>query len=229
MPVERVEKIRFAVALCIGLAVHALLLLIPLTADPDNPAGHTVTVTLDHTPPPRPVPQRRAPPDTPLAALPAPPDPADIPPVPDDTPPPVLAEAPVAPEPPPPARPMPVTPAAPSTARPALSATRLMAEPLLEDGPTPLELFGPSREAPAPTLAYTVPERRGLDEMLETPLPELPFTDPELIDFMYAGDITGEAHRLFDKATPVFGWTSKTGFKIRCRFVLIAIGCGWGR
>jgi hypothetical protein len=66
-------------------------------------------------------------------------------------------------------------------------------------------------------------------EGLTTPLPERPFADPELVGFMDAPGVMGDVHRGFDQITPEFGWTSNRGFRIRCRFVLVIIGCAWGR
>ena len=40
---------------------------------------------------------------------------------------------------------------------------------------------------------------------------------------------TGDLHRGFDAITPEFGWTTNTGLKVRCRWILVVVGCGWGR
>ncbi|MEM1411876.1 MAG: hypothetical protein AAGH19_05900 [Pseudomonadota bacterium] len=105
--------------------------------------------------------------------------------------------------------------------------TRLRAAPLERD---PGEgLFGylpPEQETPT---AFQFPERESMIDYLTPELPELPFADPGLDVFMYAGGWKGDLHRGFDQITPEFGWRSNTGFIVRCRWVIIAIGCGWGR
>ncbi len=208
----RGERQRLLVALGIGLALHALLLLIPLgQRDTPRPDDASVTVELRWLPPPLPVPPRRPLTAPVLENLPAP---SLVPSVPE-----AVAEA------------EPVTAPVVATPRrpPAATSAQLMAEPLLEDADDPARIFGPGRSEPVVSLAWQVPERQGLDELLATPLPELPFADPELVDFMYTPGILGDVHRGFDQITPEFGWTSNTGFKIRCRFVLVIIGCAWGR
>ncbi|MEE4175357.1 MAG: hypothetical protein V2I57_13980 [Xanthomonadales bacterium] len=105
--------------------------------------------------------------------------------------------------------------------------TRLLAAPLERDpAPGPFD----RAETPEPDFAeFRFPERESMISMLTPALPDLPFADPELDVFMYSPGWQGDLHRGFDKITPEFGYTTNTGFMVRCRWLLIFAGCGWGR
>jgi hypothetical protein len=105
--------------------------------------------------------------------------------------------------------------------------TRLLAAPLERDPPP-----GPFDRAETPEpdfVEFRFPERESMISMLTPALPDLPFADPELDVFMYSPGWQGDLHRGFDKITPEFGYTTNTGFMVRCRWLLIFAGCGWGR
>lgn len=107
-------------------------------------------------------------------------------------------------------------------------APRIKAAPWLDDD-TPESVFGDNPAPAEPLPDFRWAERTDMITMLDQPLPALPFADPDLVDFAYAPGVMGSMHRGFDKITPEFGWTSKTGFKVRCKLILIVVGCGWGR
>lgn len=214
---RRLQNRRLAWWLLPALALHGLLLL-PLEPVPPPPTeAGLVTVELEWaktTPPAQPEPVAFAAWSAPaLDALPAPPG------VPDratDAPEPAAGDG------------GGVSPLAEEAATTAL-ARRLLAEPFIENRDVVAELFGPDPAAPSRIPAFQLPERTDMVAMLSPPLPELPFADPQLVSFMYAPGVTGDLHRGFDRITPEFGWTSNTGFKIRCRWILVLVACGWGR
>ncbi len=120
----------------------------------------------------------------------------------------------------------PVSEAPPVLDDPAL-VTRLLAAPFERDTP-PGPFDRPVPNDPAP-VDFRFPERESMISLLSPALQDLPFADPGLNVFMYSPDWQGNLHRGFDKITPVFGWNTNSGLMIRCRFILIAVGCGWGR
>ena len=120
----------------------------------------------------------------------------------------------------------PVSEATPDLDAPAL-VTRLLAAPFERD-PPPGPFDRPVPSDPAP-VDFRFPERESMTSLLSPALPDLPFADPGLNVFMYAPGWQGNLHRGFDQITPTFGWNTNSGLMIRCRFILIAVGCGWGR
>lgn len=105
--------------------------------------------------------------------------------------------------------------------------TRLLAAPLERD-PLPGP-FDPPEAADPAFVEFRYPERESMITMLTPRLPDVPFADPGLDLFMYSPDWQGSLHRGFDKITPEFGYTTNTGFMVRCRWLIIVVGCGWGR
>lgn len=108
-------------------------------------------------------------------------------------------------------------------------ARTIIASPFLEDADDTRKVFGKEPEDRHSEVDFRVPDRPDMFSMLEGPPIDLPFADPELVEFAYAPGAMGAIERGFDRITPEFGWTSNSGFKIRCRWVLIVVGCGWGR
>ena len=228
-PIRRVNLRPLIAAVGFALLLHLLFLLVPVREPMTTPWTTERTVTLEWTDPVAPATQSSELPESFEEVLPV-------------TEPP---EAPVATEP----ESTPVQPSAPLippseqiipkpevvTVRPAPQdeldrerlLTRLRNAPM-ESDPV-ISIFGPGQPAPEAVEEFQFPEREGLLTMLDTPLPDLPFEDPGLDVFMYRPDALGTLHRGFDTLTPEFGFTTKTGFTVRCRFILIAAGCGWGR
>lgn len=52
---------------------------------------------------------------------------------------------------------------------------------------------------------------------------------PGLIRFAYATGMKGDLHRFWDAITPEFGGITKYGTEIKCKWVLVIVGCAWGR
>lgn len=148
---------------------------------------------------------------TPVTALPVEPDPI--------LPPAVAAQA--------PAVVVETAPTASTVANQEALVARLLSAPL-EQNPN-RSPFARTPETVRTAVDFRFPERESMTTMLTPPLPDLPFADPEMNVFMYSPDWQGDLHRGFDTITPEFGWTSKTGFKVRCRLIIIVLGCGWGR
>lgn len=120
----------------------------------------------------------------------------------------------------------PVSATAPVLEDPGLVA-RLLAAPLERD-PPPGPFDRPEPIDPV-SVDFRFPERESMISLLSPALPDLPFADPSLPVFMYAPGWQGSLHRGFDQITPTFGWNTNSGLMIRCRFILIVVGCGWGR
>jgi hypothetical protein len=109
---------------------------------------------------------------------------------------------------------------------PAL-VTRLLAAPFERDPPPgPFDRLDSTDPAP---VDFRFPERESMTSLLTPTLPDLPFADSGLDVFMYTPGWQGDLHRGFDKITPEFGYTTNTGFMVRCRWLIIFAGCGWGR
>ena len=75
---------------------------------------------------------------------------------------------------------------------------------------------------------FHYPEKANMVAMLNQPMQELPFEyTPGLIHFAYAPGVKGDLQRYWDIITPEFGWTTKYGTEVKCRWVLVIAGCGW--
>jgi len=75
---------------------------------------------------------------------------------------------------------------------------------------------------------FHYPLRQNMLDMLDQSLPEVPFAyTPGLIYFAYDPGIKGDLQRFFDVITPEFGWRTKYGTEVRCKWVLVIVGCGW--
>jgi len=75
---------------------------------------------------------------------------------------------------------------------------------------------------------FHFPVRPDLLTMLDQPLPDMPFAyTPGLIYFAYEPGVKGDLQRFWDVITPEFGWRTKYGTEVRCILVLVIVGCGW--
>jgi hypothetical protein len=75
---------------------------------------------------------------------------------------------------------------------------------------------------------FHYPLRPDLIEMLDRPLPDLPFAyTPDLVYFAYDPGVKGDLQRFWDVITPEFGWRTKYGTEVKCGLILIIIGCAW--
>ena len=75
---------------------------------------------------------------------------------------------------------------------------------------------------------FHYPVRPDLMAMLDQPLPEVPFAyTPNLVYFAYEPGVKGDFQRFWDVITPEFGWRTKYGTEVKCIMVLVIIGCGW--
>jgi len=75
---------------------------------------------------------------------------------------------------------------------------------------------------------FHFPLRKDLLEMLDQPLPDLPFEyTPGLVYFAYEPGWQGDLQRFWDVITPEFGWRTKYGTEVKCALILIIAGCVW--
>jgi len=75
---------------------------------------------------------------------------------------------------------------------------------------------------------FHYPLRKDLIEMLNQPLPDLPFEyTPGLVYFAYDPGLRGGLQRFWDVITPEFGWRTKYGTEVKCALILIIPGCVW--
>jgi len=91
-------------------------------------------------------------------------------------------------------------------------------------------LFGKplARETSDYQKEFHYPLRKDLIEMLDQPLPNLPFEyTPGLVYFAYEPGLKGELQRFWDVITPEFGWRTKYGTEVKCALILIIPGCVW--
>lgn len=92
------------------------------------------------------------------------------------------------------------------------------------------QLFGKplSQQSPESGSEFHYPSRPNMIAMLDKPLPEAPFAyTPDLVYFAYDPGVKGDLQRFWDVITPEFGWRTKYGTEVRCKLVLVIIGCGW--
>ncbi len=75
---------------------------------------------------------------------------------------------------------------------------------------------------------FHYPLRKDLVDMLNQPLPDLPFEyTPGLVYFAYDPGWQGDLQRFWDVITPEFGWRTKYGTEVKCALILIIPGCVW--
>jgi hypothetical protein len=203
------------VALATALALHALLLTLPLTSP--SPPARTRSIELELTtflPTPQIAPGPVA---EPAPAV-------EPPPVPEGR----LAEA-IPPTP----LPTPAVPDArqqPAAHRQSRANTAvILSRQYISEEPVIDRLFGrPLETAAAPQVDFRIPQRTGMLSMLDRPMQDLPFEyTPGLVHFAYAPGVRGDLQRFFDVITPEFGWRTDNGTEFRCVLMLVVIGCGW--
>ena len=92
----------------------------------------------------------------------------------------------------------------------------------------PLAGFTRMPEEP-PRAEFQYRERDNLETVLNEPSMQLPFKDTRiyLVD-SYDPGWSGSVDRFFDNVTVPFGFTTKHGTRVECRWMLIVAGCGWG-
>lgn len=111
---------------------------------------------------------------------------------------------------------------------PALSARELVARQfLLDDAQTRRYLQSIDEARPAPQ--YQPARRESLDDVLNTPVLQLPFEDTRIYEVAYyEAGIGGAMDRFWDSVTVPFAFTTKNNTRIQCAWVLIFAGCSWG-
>lgn len=115
-------------------------------------------------------------------------------------------------------------------AAPVRLARTILASQFIPPEPQASLFFDPPIGRPDPNAfeAFHFPERMSMYEMLDKPLPELPFAfEPGLIQFSYEPGFRGEMQRFWDVITPEFGFKTKNGTKVECVLLLVIVGCGW--
>jgi len=217
-------------ALLIALGLHALILLLPLSGPKTEPAPSVALIELQ-------------------IVKPEPPPVADdiLPVTPEPPPSPALLPTPMAQEvPAPPAKKQPEVAAAtpPATTlvpnehdpelmskaeKRRLTHTILSSQFITEESAAD-QLFG------KPIARYNVekqqefhyPEKDNLATILNQPMQELPFEyTPGLVYFAYDPGIRGNLQRFWDTITPEFGWITRYGTEVKCKWVLVIAACGW--
>ena len=200
---------RFWAALAAALALHALLLILPVHRP--APPGESSPIELDLTtfvPEPEPLTEPVIEPVIPIAPL---PEPAES-----------MAEA----NPPePPAEPEPRQPPA---SEPRANTDVILSRQYISEEPVIDRLFGRPFETPAPQVDFRIPQKTDMLTMLNRPMQDLPFEyTPGLVYFAYAPGVRGDLQRFWDVITPEFGWRTNNGTEVRCKLLLVVIGCGW--
>lgn len=226
------EKSGFWFALVIALALHALILLIPMVGQ--TPGTNVVPAQVElqlttHQPEPSKDPVIE--PEPLPEPLPEPkPEPKPESPVPRN-----VAETPQIPKTPT------FTPAPPirelepdiermtQEQRSRLANAILMRQFLSEESAVD-KIFGkplqPQTREPRKEFHY--PARQNMVTMLDQPMPDLPFAyTPDLIYFAYDPGVKGDLQRFWDVITPEFGWRTDNGTEFKCKLILIIAACGW--
>ncbi|MEJ8567289.1 hypothetical protein [Elongatibacter sediminis] len=118
---------------------------------------------------------------------------------------------------------------APDAADPPITARSLIARQFLPENPhSTADLTLARAAASRLDPDFQFPERQNMYELLDRRLPHLPFDyEPGLVTFSYEPGWRGEIQRAWDFLTPEFGWITKNGTHVECRFVLVVAGCGW--
>lgn len=95
------------------------------------------------------------------------------------------------------------------------AADRLFGKPLVKDSSDVQKEFH-------------YPPRPNLREMLDQPLPDVPFAyTPGLVHFAYDPGAKGDLQRFWDVITPEFGWRTRYGTEVKCALILVIVGCAW--
>ncbi len=207
----------FALALSAALAVHAMLLLIPLVRQtpvaPAEPKSVKVSLTSAvaqpavHDPPPPQVdatlePETQAPPEKPQLAVPQPIE--------------SLAEE----------RPASDASLAETMDKKKGSQTRIIGYSSLLAKLNSMEDI----ESKKVTTGFQYPVRQNMDTMLNPAPTKFPFAAPQLVIASYDSGVLGGMQRMRDAVIFKAGWTTKNGARMECATLLIIpIGCGWGR
>lgn len=110
--------------------------------------------------------------------------------------------------------------------------SRILSRQYLSEESAADKVFGPAiqiNSQPA-NKAFHFPDRDNMITMLDRPVNDLPFAyTPGLVEFSYDPGVKGDMQRFFDKITPEFSWRTKYRTKVKCKWVLVIVACGWGR
>ena len=119
-------------------------------------------------------------------------------------------------------------PRQPPARQPSANTDVILSRQYISEEPVIDRLFGRPLEAPAPQVDFRIPQRTDMLTMLNRPMQDLPFEyTPGLVHFAYAPGVRGDLQRFWDVITPEFGWRTNNGTEVRCKLLLVVIGCGW--
>lgn len=230
------KKAGIWLAFSFALALHIVLLIVPISGQMPVPESSRAPIELQLTTfTPRP--------ETPLAPKPTPeepvPEPLPIPesipetpkvaleeqtePVPTATETPALTTVPVARNLPPDLDNM-------STAERKRLTNTILARQFFTEESAVDQLFGKPLEQNNTEIQqeFHYPLKPNMLTMLDQPLPDMPFAyTPDLVYFAYEPGVKGDLQRFWDVITPEFGWRTRYGTEVRCVWVLVIVGCGW--
>jgi len=229
-PFRTGERAGIWLAITVALLLHAIVLLLPIakqrlpTQDHQRPVEIELA-TLKSQKPAMTVPEAETGPREPVAAQ----QPEALPPA--NPPENITAISPEIPAPTAPVVPV-IDPGFDSmseTERKVLTSTILARQYMTEESAVD-HLFGKPlvRETSDFQKEFHYPLRPDLIEMLNQPLPDLPFEyTPGLVYFAYDPGLKGELQRFWDIITPEFGWRTKYGTEVKCALIVIIPGCVW--
>ena len=106
----------------------------------------------------------------------------------------------------------------------------ILSQPFINEESVVDAIFGKPIDLPStePQKEFHFPARQNMISMLDQPLPELPFAyTPDLVYFAYDPGLRGDIQRFWDVITPEFGWRTDNGTEFKCKWVLIIAACGW--
>ncbi len=210
---------RWLLASLVSIGLHAALIVWLLAINWQQPAGtdHILEVQLvqQQTPPP---PVEPEPPDV-EPPIPVEPDEPESPVEPTEVPAPQPDRAPA------PAQPTVVL--SPTPVPPTVTSTDILAQLDKYNWDEDRPLITLETE-PAEPLALGHINQQDLLEMLDKPLPRLPFADPDTPFVFYSTGFKGEIEKLIDKITRRSSHTTRWGTKVECVYTLIGVFCGFG-
>ena len=223
------KKTGIWLALAVALALHAVILLLPITSQKSPTENDRAQIELQLTTftPPLPASQVPAqPPETiPPVSL---PDPSPEPPI-------AIVEAQAEVESPvlkasPQARELEHDPENMSEQAKSRLTNSILTRQFISEESAADKLFGKPlvQSSSEPQKEFHYPVRQNMISMLDQPMPEVPFAyTPGLVYFAYDPGVKGDLQRFWDVITPEFGWRTKNGTEFKCIWVLIIGGCGW--
>ena len=191
----------------LAIAVHAVLVMVPITKKIVATAGEHRSVEVRLVSPSKTLPKRL--PSEPLAEWRKP----DVPP---------LEELPRLPE-------ISVPPVREAVRQaPPSSSKRVLSSQFDFERSIRKPLFGPAdQQKSAPDFHF--PKKASLETVLNQPSLQLPFEDTRiyLVDH-YENGVMGGIEKFWDRASVPFGFTTRNNTRVQCVWVLVIAGCGWG-